>query len=115
MKKLLYIVYVVFMATAPLIMWWAMFEHHHRDLANFTKIQFVFLSGMLFVGVIASRLGYLAYKEWRELKKKAEEMEKTIRRNHEFDAARGVRHRQLMRWNSYIKFIRSNASEDRPE
>ena len=115
MKKLFYLVYIVFMALAPLAMWWAMFEHYNRDLGNFTTLEFVFLWGMLFVGAIASKVGHIGYKEWREKKKKLEEMEKSMRSRHELEAERSARHRALMRWNSYIKFVRSNADMDRPE
>ena len=109
MKKLFYLVYIVFMALAPFAMWWAMFEHRNWDLGDFTTIEFVFLWGMLFVGAIASKIGHIGYKEWREKKKKLEQMEKSMRSRHEWEV------NKVMRDADYIKFIRSNADEDRPE
>lgn len=103
------------MAIAPLAMWWAMFEHHNRDLGDFTTIEFVFLWGMLFIGAIASKVGHIGYKEWHHKRKQAAKLEENLRFKHEMKAERSARHRALMRWNSYMKFVRSNADEDRPE
>lgn len=64
-KRLFLILYIVFMTVAPILLWVAMFGYHKWNLGNFTKVQFIFTSGMNLVCWLAAIAVYEVYRSHR--------------------------------------------------